>query len=65
MERIKIKDISQRVEVDATPPSPVTLVSFGILPDATPGGDYVAGLDAEQVEEKVDLIVAIETKVNP
>ena len=29
------------------------------------GGDHVAGLDAEQVEEDVELIAAIGTKMNP
>ena len=64
MERKKTKDISQRVEVDATPPSPVGSVSVGISPDVTPDADRVAILDAESVEQ-VDLIVVIGTKMNP
>ena len=47
MERTKTKEVSQRVEVDATPPSPVGSVSVRISPDVTPGGDHVASLDAE------------------
>ena len=37
-------------------------------PDVTPGGDHVASFDAEQVEdinENVELFVAIGTKVKP
>jgi len=56
----KTKNVSQRVEVDATPPSPVGSVSIGISPDVTPGGDHVAILDAEHV----DFIVAKRTKKN-
>ena len=65
VERMKTKDISQRVEVDATPPSPVGSVSANISPNVTPGGDHVAGLDAEQAEEDVELFEGIETKMNP
>jgi len=39
VERIKIKDVSKKVEVDATPPSLVSSVSVGISSDVTPGGD--------------------------
>ena len=39
VERMKTKDVSQRVEVDATPPSPVGSVSVKISPDVTPRGD--------------------------
>ena len=42
VERTKIKEVSQRVEVDATPPSPVGSVSMKTSPDMTPGGDHVA-----------------------
>ena len=37
-------------------------------PDVTPGGDHIARVDAEQVEdidENVELFVAIGTKVKP
>ena len=47
------------MEVDATPPSPVGSVSVKISPDVTPGGDHVAALDVEQVEnidENVDCL---------
>jgi len=47
VERIKTKDVPQRVEVDATPPSSVGSVSVEISLDVTMGGDYVAVLDAE------------------
>ena len=46
---MKIKDVLQRVEVDATLPSPVGSVSFGMSSNATPGGDHVAVLDAEHI----------------
>ena len=61
---MKTKDISQRMDVDATPSSPVGSVSVGISPVVTPGGDRVAVLDAEQIEH-VDLIAAKRTKLNP
>ena len=44
VERTETKEVSHRVEVDATPPSPVGLVSVKTSPDVTPGGDHVAGL---------------------
>ena len=47
VERMKSKDVSQRVEVDTTPPSPVTSISVGISSDVTLGGDRVAMLIAE------------------
>jgi len=47
VERMKTKDVPQRVEVDATPPSSVGSVSVEISLDVTMGGDYVAVLDAE------------------
>ena len=37
MERLKTKDVSQRVDVDVTPPPPVGSVSVRTLPDVTPG----------------------------
>jgi len=68
VERTKTKEVSQRVEVDATPPSLVGLVLVKTSPDMTPGGDHVARVDIEQVEdidENVELFVAIRTKVKP
>ena len=53
------------MKVDATPPSPVGSVSFGISPDVTLGGNRVAGLDVEQVEGKVELFAARGIKMNP
>jgi len=61
VERLKIKDVSQWVEVDATPPSPVGSVPVGISPDVTPGGDHVVVMDIEPVE----LFAAKGTKLNP
>ena len=57
---MKTKNVSQRVEVDATPPPPVDSVSVGISPDVTSGGDCVATIDIEHVE----LVTAKETKLN-
>ena len=68
MERTDTKEVSQRVEVDATPLSLIGSVSVKTSPDVTPGGDHVARVDAEQVEdivEDVELFVAIGTKVKP
>ena len=59
--------MSQRVEVDATPPPPVGSVSVRISLDMTPGEDHIASFDAEQVEdidENVELFAAIGTKIN-
>ena len=56
------------MEVDATLPSPVGSVSVKTSPDMTPGGDHVARVDTEQVEdidENVELLAAIGTKVKP
>jgi len=47
VERTKTKEVSQRMEVDATPSSPVDLVSVKTSPDMTPGGDHVASFDVE------------------
>ena len=44
---MKTKEVSQRVAIDATPPSPVDSVSVNTSPDVTPGGDHVASFDAE------------------
>ena len=63
---MKTKKVSQRVEVDATPPSPVSSVSVETSPDVTPGGDHVARVDTKQVEdinENIELLAAIRTKV--
>ena len=51
VKRLKTKDVSQRVEVEATPPLPVGSVSVRTSPDVTLGGDHVANFDAEQVED--------------
>jgi len=67
VERMKTKGVSQRVEVDAIPPSPVGSVSMRTSSDVTPGGDHVASFDAEQVEdidENVKLS-AIGTNMKP
>ena len=58
---MKTKNVSQRVKVGATPPSPVISVLAGISPDETPGGDHVAVMDMEQVE----LVATKGTKLNP
>jgi len=50
VDRIKTKDVSQRMDVDAIPPSPVGSVLVGISPDVTPGGDHLFVLKAKQVE---------------
>ena len=68
MERTKTKEVSQWVEVDATPPSPVGSVSVRTSPEVTSGGDHVASFDAEQVEDidkNVELFAAIRTKIKP
>ena len=64
VERMKIKDISQRVKVDATPPSLASSVSFEISSNVTMGDDHEADLDAEDIDEDVELFVAIGTKTN-
>ena len=60
---MKTKDVSQQVEVDATPPFSVGSISVRISPDMTPGGDHVAILNDEQVEQ-IDLIAVKRTKKN-
>ena len=42
VERTETNEVSQRVEVDATPPSPVGSALEKTSPDVTPGGDHVA-----------------------
>ena len=39
VEKTETKEVSQRVEVDATPPSPVGSASEKSSPDVIPGGD--------------------------
>ena len=56
VESIKIKEVSKRLEDDATPCSPVDSVSVRISPDVTLGENHVVVLDAKHVEERVDLI---------
>ena len=51
VERTETKEVSRRVEVDSTPPSPVGSVSVRTSPDVTAGGDYIASFDTEQVED--------------
>ena len=66
VERMKTKDVSQRVEVDATPPPPIGSVQVRTLLDVIPAKDHVASFDVEQVEdidENVELIAAIGTKI--
>jgi len=58
---MKTKTVSQRVEDDTTPRSPVGLISYGISPDVIPYGIHVADLDAEHF---VDLIIVRRTKLN-
>ena len=68
VERTKTKDVLQQVEIDATPLPPIGLVSVKISPNVTPRRDHVAGLDTKQVEnidEDVELLAAIGTKINP
>ena len=68
MERKKTKYVLQQMEVIDTSPLPVDSVSVRISPDVTPGGDRVAALNDEKVEdidEDVELFAAIGTKMNP
>ena len=68
VERLKTKDVSQRVEVDATPPSSVCSVPVRFSPDVTPGGVHIASFDVEQVEnidKNVKLFAVIGIKINP
>ena len=68
VERTKTKEVSQRVEFDATPPTPVGSVSVRTSPDVTLDGDHIANFDTEQVsdiDENVKLFAAIGTKVKP
>ena len=68
VERTETKEVSQRVEVDATPSSPVGSALEETSPDVTPGGDHQTKGVAEQVEdivEVVELFAAIGIKVKP
>ena len=68
VERTETKERSQRVEVDATPSSPVGSTLEEISLDVTPGGYHDTKGDAEQVDdivEDVELFAAIGTKVKP
>ena len=47
---MKTNDVSQGVEADATPPSPVGPTSVGISSYMTPGRDNVAVMDTDNVE---------------
>jgi len=44
-------EVSQRMEVDATPHCPVCSVSSGIPSVVTPGGDQIAYINNEYVEK--------------
>ena len=68
VERTETKEVSQRVEVHATNPSPVGSVLVKTSPDVIPGRDHVARVDTKQVEdivEDVELFAAIGTKIKP
>ena len=68
VERKKTKYVLRQVEVIDTSPLPIDSVSVRISPDVTPGGDRVATLNDEKVEdinEEVELFAAIGTKMNP
>jgi len=47
VERLKTKKVSQRVEVDATPPPLVGSISVRTSLDVIPGENHVASFDAE------------------
>ena len=49
VKRTKTKKVSQRVEVDATPSSPVGSAFEETSSEVTPGGDHQIKVDAEQV----------------
>ena len=65
VERTKTKDVSQQVEVDATPPSPVGSVSVKTSLDVTPGGDHVTSFDAEQVDDIDEKMSNYLQQLNP
>ena len=56
------------MEVDATPPPPVGSVLVRTSSDVIPGGDHVAMIDTEKVEDinkNIELFAAIGTKIKP
>jgi len=56
VETMKTKsEVSQRVEVDATPHCPVGSVSTGIPSVVTPGRDRVADMDTAHVKKMVQM----------
>jgi len=68
VERTKSKEVSQWVEIDATPSSPIGSVSVRTSPEVTPGEYHVASVDAEHVDdidENVELFAAIGTRIKP
>jgi len=44
---LKTKDVSQRVEVNATSPPPVGSVLVEISSDVIPGGDHIVVMNTE------------------
>ena len=60
VERAETKEVSQPVEVDATPPSSVGSVSVKIPPDVTSSGDHVARVDIEQVETLMRMLSCLQ-----
>ena len=68
MEGTTSKDVSRRVEINATPPPSVGSVSVRTSPNVTPGGDHVASSYAKQVEdidENIELFATVRTKIKP
>ena len=68
MERLKTKDVLQRVEVNSTPPSPIGSVSVRTSPDVTPGGDHMPVLILNRLKtlmRNVKLFASIGIKINP
>jgi len=57
VESMKTKKVSQRVEDDATPHSPVGSVSFEISLNVTPDGDHVVILYIGHVKKKVVYLI--------
>ena len=53
------------MEVDAILPSPFCFSIIWISLDVTKGSDHIAYLDVEDIDEDVELFVAIGTKMNP
>ena len=47
VKKTKTKDVSQRVEVDATLPTPLDSMLVRTSPDVTPCRDHIACFDAE------------------